>query len=63
MKRIIAIAVLMFGLAAPAWAGLDEGLAAYERGDYATAAREWRPLAEGGDAKAQSIVRPARGAG
>ncbi len=45
MKRIIAIAVLMFDLAAPAWAGFDEGTAAYKRGDYATALREWRPLA------------------
>ena len=41
------------GLTAPAWAGFDEGLAAYRRGDYATALREWRPLAEQGDADAQ----------
>ena len=33
----------MLGLTAPAWAGLDEGAAAYIRGDYATAIREWRP--------------------
>ncbi len=32
------------GLTAPAWAGFDEGLAAYNRGDYATALREFRPL-------------------
>ena len=32
------------GLTAPAWAGLDEATAAYWRGDYATAIREWRPL-------------------
>ncbi len=38
------------GLTAPAWAGFDEGWAAYNRGDYATALREWRPLAEQGDA-------------
>ena len=42
------------GLTAPAWAGLDEGMAAYNRGDYATALREWRPLAEQGVAEAQS---------
>ncbi len=53
MRRIIAAVVLMFGLAAPAWAGFDEGVAAYTSGDYATALREWRPLAEQGDAKAQ----------
>ncbi len=41
------------GLTAPAWAGFDEGVAAYNRGDYATAVREWRPLAEQGYAKAQ----------
>jgi tetratricopeptide (TPR) repeat protein len=32
----------------------EEGKAAYERGDYATALRELLPLAERGDAKAQS---------
>ena len=41
------------GLTAPAWAGVDEGVVAYNRGDYATALREWRPLAEQGDAEAQ----------
>ena len=46
LKRIIAIAVLMFGLAGPAWADFDEGGAAYKRGDYATALREWNALAE-----------------
>ncbi len=42
------------GLTAPAWAGVDEGVAAYERGDYATALRESRPLAEQGNAIAQN---------
>ena len=41
------------GLTAPAWAGFDEGTAAYDRGDYATALREWRPLAKQGVADAQ----------
>ncbi len=41
------------GLTVPAWAGLDEGVAAYHRGDYATAFREWHPLAKQGNAKAQ----------
>ncbi len=41
------------GLMAPAGAGLKEGAAAYIRGYYATAIREWRPLAEQGNAKAQ----------
>jgi TPR repeat protein len=42
------------GLTAPAWAGWDEATAAYKRGDYATTIRELRPLAEQGNAKAQS---------
>ncbi len=42
------------GLTAPAWAGWVEALAAYQRGDYATALRELRPLAEQGDAGAQN---------
>jgi uncharacterized protein len=29
---------------------------AFKRGDYAAALREWRPLAEQGHAKAQSIL-------
>ncbi len=41
------------GLTAPAWAGFDEGVAAFNRGDYATALREFRPLAEQGNARAQ----------
>ncbi len=43
MKRILAV-LLLLTLAAPAWAGWDEGAAAYKRGDYATALREFRPL-------------------
>jgi hypothetical protein len=31
----------------------EEGVAAYKRGDYATALKKWRPLAEAGDATAQ----------
>ncbi len=50
MKRITAFAVLLVVLATPAWAGLDEGVAAYERGDYAMALREFRVLAAQGDA-------------
>ncbi len=53
MKRVTAFAVLLVVLAVPAWAGLDEGVAAYERGDYETALREFRPPAEQGNALAQ----------
>ncbi len=53
MKRTLATAFLCLLLATPAWAGFDEGVAAYKRGDYATALREFRPPAEQGDADAQ----------
>ncbi len=36
----------ILGLMAPAWAGFYKGVAAYNRGDYATALRELPPLAE-----------------
>ena len=53
MQRIALALALLVSLAAPAWAGFDEGLAAYERGDYETALKEWEPLAEHGLAEAQ----------
>ena len=39
--------------AAAAHADYDSGKKAYDAGDYAAAIREWRPLAEAGDADAQ----------
>ncbi len=44
------------GLTAPGWAGMWEGKAAYKRGDYATALREWRPLARQGSDDAQLFL-------
>ncbi len=44
------------GLTAAAWAGLDEGWEALKRGDYATAMREFRPLAKQSHAKAQFFL-------
>ncbi|MCZ6588729.1 MAG: tetratricopeptide repeat protein [Alphaproteobacteria bacterium] len=53
MKRLFA-ALIFILLAAPAVAqDFDKGLAAYNSGDYATALREMRPLAEQGSATAQ----------
>ncbi len=49
-------AVLPLWLATSAWAGFDEGLAAYERGDSETALEELLPLAEDGDADARFIL-------
>ena len=53
MKRIALAAVLLVMLVGPVRAGFDEGMAAYEQGDYETALKEFRPLAEQGDADAQ----------
>jgi len=39
-----------------AYAGLDEAKAAYIRKDYVTAAKEFRPLAEKGDVRAQTTL-------
>ncbi len=36
--------------------GIEEGVTAYNQGDYGTALREWRPLAEQGNAGAQLNV-------
>ena len=55
MRRIAAtltVVALLFS-AGSAWADLDDGVAAYESGDYATALKEFRPLAEQGHAVAQ----------
>ena len=46
ITRLAGLSNLM--LAAVARASFDEGWAAYERGDYETALKEWRPLAEQG---------------
>ncbi len=56
LKLFIAAALcagFTLGLMAPARAGWDEAEAAYQRGDYATAILEFRPLAEQGNAIAQ----------
>jgi TPR repeat protein len=47
--------ILLMLLVAPglAWGGFEEGLAAAKAGDYATALREWKPLAELGNSSAQ----------
>jgi len=49
-KALIVFAVL---LPATAFAGFDEGLAAYDSGNFFEALRNWQPLAERGDANAQ----------
>ena len=56
MNRLIILPVLLLTLLLenPAFsADFQKGLTAYQSGDYATALREWTPLAEQGDAYAQ----------
>ena len=54
LKRILVGVVLSLMLTGGAAAGpLEDGLAAHERGDYATALRLFRPLGEQGHASAQ----------
>ena len=50
--KFIVAAIISLGLM-PAHAGFKEGLTAYEKKDYQTALKEWRPLADSGDADAQ----------
>ena len=49
----VALVLSVVCLTAPVWADFKAGVDAYHRGDYATAMRELRPLAEQGDATAQ----------
>ncbi len=47
-------ALVVVLVAVPAWAGFQAGKEAYYRGDYVTALKDWRPLAEQGFASAQN---------
>ncbi len=54
---ILAAVVIFVTNAAPASSGdFEDGLAAYERADYATAFKLWHPLADQGNAAGQSIL-------
>jgi TPR repeat protein len=57
MKRYLLITTLLTSLlAAPTLAGLGEGVVAYYLGNYTQALKELAPLAEQGDAMAQSLL-------
>jgi peptidoglycan hydrolase-like protein with peptidoglycan-binding domain len=58
LALVLAVGVVVVGLAAavPASAGYDEGLAAYQNQDYATALRELQPVADQGDGQAQRLL-------
>ena len=53
MIRALACLLLALGAALPARADFEAGVAAARAGDYTTALREWRPLAENGHRDAQ----------
>jgi TPR repeat protein len=52
----IALVLSIVCLTTPAWADFQAGMDAYDRKDYATALREWQPLAEQGNAHAQNYL-------
>jgi uncharacterized protein len=57
MRRyLLALALLVLPVVPAAAQDFNSGVKAYERGDYAQALREWRPLAEQGGASAQFNV-------
>ncbi len=59
MKRLLVLPVLFLTLVVgnPAFsAEYLKGLEAADRGDFATALGEWKPLAEQGDVRAQSLL-------
>ncbi len=53
MRRCLLTLVLVLGLTEPASADLAAGFERFERGDYTAAQREFQPLAENGDPRAQ----------
>ena len=56
MRWIYALAVLSLLAAAPAYADMERGEAAFERGDFETALDVFRPRAAAGDAEAQHLL-------
>jgi uncharacterized protein len=53
LTSLIFGAFFVFGAVSAQAQDFAKGLAAYETGDFATALKEWQPLAEQGDASAQ----------
>ena len=58
MKRLALTFLVGLSLfSSPSWgANYEKGLFAYDSGDFATALREWTPLAEQGNAYAQNYL-------
>ena len=51
--ELLLVVTVLVAFAGLAYAGFDEGMDAYDRGDYAKAYRQFKPLAERGDIDAQ----------
>ncbi len=57
VSHAVALVAVLLSFATPvAWAGFDDGVAAFDRGDYGIALREFRTLAGRGNAEAQFNV-------
>ena len=56
LRGVIAPVLALVLVACGPSADLEAGLDAHDRGDYATALKEWRPVAEQGDAVAQTLL-------
>jgi TPR repeat protein len=56
LRLTIAFVLSFVCLATPTWSDYKAGEDAYNRGDFATALREWRPLAEQGNDSAQFFL-------
>jgi TPR repeat protein len=57
-KRVFltAIALLLSTISSPLWASYEKGLEALKRYDYQTVYKEWKTLAEQGQAEIQSTI-------
>jgi TPR repeat protein len=56
IARSLIVAVVMLGVAPAAAGPLEDGKAAWERKDYATALADLQPLADQGAARAQAMI-------
>lgn len=63
MGLTFAALLLLLAFIPPASAGMEEGVVAYQKGDYAAALREFKPLAEKGDPAAQFHLGEIHGQG
>ena len=53
---VLAITLLLVSVSVATAQNFNKGLEAAQSGDYQTALREWRPLAEQGDKQAQALL-------